>query len=194
MLWELFVCLILVRCLFYSRAFFCHVTDQLQNCKTRAYSNGGLLKYYFICTIISLFDLVSMCKIQKNSYFQTRSERLIISHIKEYINKPPIWKSYIALLSDIRAASSTNQWLYQNELAPVIFLSCLKNPSSRLSSDWVSYLARQWQNLWNACWWWQVYLAYPQSLITQRDPRQDIMEGYLKYLLNYIQKLFSVCD
>ena len=62
-----------------------------------------------------------MCEIQKNSYFQTRSERLIIIHIKEYINKPPIWKRSIALLSDIRAASSTNQWLYQNELAPVIF-------------------------------------------------------------------------
>ena len=28
--------------------------------------------------IISLFDLVSMCKIQKNCYFQTRSERLVI--------------------------------------------------------------------------------------------------------------------
>ena len=73
--------------------FFCHVTDQLQNCKPGPidlFHNGGLLIYYFICMIISLFDLVSMCKIQKHSYFQTRSERLIIIHIKEYINKPPI--------------------------------------------------------------------------------------------------------
>ena len=153
MLWELFVCLILVRCLFCSRAFFffCHVTDKLENCKPGPidlFHNGGVLIYYFRCTIISLFDLVSMCKIQKNPYFQTRSERLITihRHIKEYINKPPIWKRFIALLSDIRAASSTNQWLYRNELAPVILLSYLKNPSSCLSSHWVSYLSRQWQN------------------------------------------------
>ena len=76
-----------------QQGFFCHVTDQLQNCKPGPidlFHNSGLLIYYFICTIISLFDLVSMCKIQNNSYFQTRSERLIIIHIKEYINKPPI--------------------------------------------------------------------------------------------------------
>ena len=40
--------------------------------------------------IISLSDLFSMCKIQRNSYFQTRSERLIIIHIKDYINRPPL--------------------------------------------------------------------------------------------------------
>ena len=40
----------------------------------------------FICMIISLFDLVSMCKMQNNPYFQTRSGRLIIINIKEYIN------------------------------------------------------------------------------------------------------------
>ena len=38
--------------------------------------------------IISLSDLVNMCKMQTNSHFQTRSERLLIIHIKEYIN----WK------------------------------------------------------------------------------------------------------
>ena len=35
-----------------------------------------------IMIIISLFDLISMCKIQKNCYFQTRSERLVIIIIK----------------------------------------------------------------------------------------------------------------
>ena len=40
--------------------------------------------------IISLSDLVSMRKIQKNSYFQTSPERLIIRHIKEYISKLPL--------------------------------------------------------------------------------------------------------
>ena len=40
------------------------------------FHNGGLLIYYFICMLIILSDLVNMCKIQKNTYFQTRSERL----------------------------------------------------------------------------------------------------------------------
>ena len=42
--------------------------------------------------IISLPELVNMCKIPKNSYFQTRSGRLIIIHIREYINRPPLWR------------------------------------------------------------------------------------------------------
>ena len=29
-----------------------------------------------------------MCKMQTNSHFQTRSERLLIIHIKEYVNRP----------------------------------------------------------------------------------------------------------
>ena len=33
--------------------------------------------------IIRLSDLFSMCKIQKNPYFQTRPERLIMIHLKE---------------------------------------------------------------------------------------------------------------
>ena len=36
----------------------------------------------FICMIISLFDLVSMCKMQNNPHFQTRSGRLIIVKLK----------------------------------------------------------------------------------------------------------------
>ena len=55
--------------------------------------NGGLLIYSFICTIIFLSDLVSMYKVQ------TRSERLIIVHIKEYINQPPLWKRSIMFLT-----------------------------------------------------------------------------------------------
>ena len=39
--------------------------------------------FSFICMIIRLSDLFSMCKIQKNPYFQTRPERLIMIHIKE---------------------------------------------------------------------------------------------------------------
>ena len=38
--------------------------------------------------IISLSDLVNMCKMQTNSHFQMRSERLLIIHIKEYISRP----------------------------------------------------------------------------------------------------------
>ena len=46
--------------------------------------------------IICLSDLpVSMYKIQKHSYFQTRPERLIITQIKECINGPQLWKKSI---------------------------------------------------------------------------------------------------
>ena len=41
------------------------------------FQNGNLLIYSFISMKISLSDLVSMCKIPKNSYFQTRPGRLI---------------------------------------------------------------------------------------------------------------------
>ena len=47
------------------------------------FHKGGLLTYSLICMIISLSGLVSMCKVQKNSDFQTRPERLIIIRIKE---------------------------------------------------------------------------------------------------------------
>ena len=39
----------------------------------------------FICMTINFSDVDSMCKIQKNSYYQRKSERLVITHIKEYI-------------------------------------------------------------------------------------------------------------
>ena len=45
--------------------------------------NVGLLIYSLICIILS--DLLSRRKTQKNSYFQTGSERLIIIHIEEYL-------------------------------------------------------------------------------------------------------------
>ena len=47
------------------------------------FHNGGLSIYSFIGMIISLSDFDSMCKIQKKSYFQTKSERLSIIRIKE---------------------------------------------------------------------------------------------------------------
>ena len=59
-------------------------TDLFHNCR--------LLTYSLKCMIISLSGLVSMCKVQKNSYFHTRSERLIIISIKEYIKRPPYIK------------------------------------------------------------------------------------------------------
>ena len=49
------------------------------------FNNAGLLIYSFVGMIISLSDLVSICKIQKTSYVQTRSERLTIIRIKVYI-------------------------------------------------------------------------------------------------------------
>ena len=51
------------------------------------FHNGRLLIYSSICMIISLSDLVSMCKTQKNSSFQTRSERLIIIFKEEHIQR-----------------------------------------------------------------------------------------------------------
>ena len=59
------------------------------------FHNGGLLIYSFICMIIGLSNLVSMWKIQRKTFFQTRSERLIIIYVKEYINRPPLWKRSI---------------------------------------------------------------------------------------------------
>ena len=41
------------------------------------FHDDSLLIYSFICMIISLSDILGKCKIQKNSSFQTRSERLI---------------------------------------------------------------------------------------------------------------------
>ena len=54
------------------------------------FNNAGLLIHSFVGMIISLSDLVSICKIQKTSYVQTRSERLTIIRIKVYINRPPL--------------------------------------------------------------------------------------------------------
>ena len=61
------------------------------------FDNGSLLLYSFVGVIISLSDLISMWKIQKNSYFQTRSERLSIIRIKEYNNRLPLSKRSILL-------------------------------------------------------------------------------------------------
>ena len=48
------------------------------------FPNIDLLMYSFLCMIISpLSDVISMCKIQKNSYFQTRPERRIYVDMKD---------------------------------------------------------------------------------------------------------------
>ena len=62
---------------------------QLQWTKTSFRMATYLYIVQFICMIISLSDMVNMCKIQKNSYFQTKSERLIIKQIKEYLTIIP---------------------------------------------------------------------------------------------------------
>ena len=58
--------------------------DGQESWRIDLFRNSRLLIYSFICLIISLSDLVIMCKIQKNSYFQTRSERLSIIHIERF--------------------------------------------------------------------------------------------------------------
>ena len=48
------------------------------------FPNIDLLMYSFLCMIISpLSDVISMCKIKKNSYFQTRPERRIYVDMKD---------------------------------------------------------------------------------------------------------------
>ena len=45
--------------------------------------------------LIILSDLVNMCKIEKNTYFQTRSEKLNTIQKKNYLHvyRPPSWMS-----------------------------------------------------------------------------------------------------
>jgi len=59
------------------------IWDRLSHSLIDLFHNGGQLMFSFICMIISLSDLFSMCKIRKNPYFQTRPERLIMIHIKD---------------------------------------------------------------------------------------------------------------
>ena len=49
----------------------------------------------YICIIISLSDLVIMCKIQKNSYFQTRLKRLSIIHIERFHSRDQHLRKFI---------------------------------------------------------------------------------------------------
>ena len=76
------------------------------------FHNSSLLMYSAICMIISLSDLFRMWKIQRNPYFQTRSERLII---KEYIKvkghhfQRGLWESF---LKQVRGICQEKQiWL-----------------------------------------------------------------------------------
>ena len=59
------------------------ILDRLSHSLIDLFHNGCQLMFSFICMIISLSDLFSMCKIRKNPYFQTRPERLIMIHIKD---------------------------------------------------------------------------------------------------------------
>ena len=81
------------------------IWDRLSHSLMNLFHNGGLLMFSFICTIISLSDHFGMCKIQKNSYFQKRPERVIMVHIKDdsqedinvigrHIERDP-WKSFL---------------------------------------------------------------------------------------------------
>ena len=53
-----------------------------RTCIIDLFHNGNLFIHSFVCMIINISDLLSRCKIQKNSYFQTRRERLIYIHVK----------------------------------------------------------------------------------------------------------------
>ena len=59
------------------------IWDRLSHSLIDLFHNGGQLMFSFICIIINLSDLFSMCKIQKNPYFQSRPERLIMIHLKD---------------------------------------------------------------------------------------------------------------
>ena len=43
--------------------------------------------------LIILSDLVNMCKIERNTYFQTRSEKLHTIQERIYLYRPPLWMS-----------------------------------------------------------------------------------------------------
>ena len=82
---------------FLLKIFRCHIVVHLDHFYYKELSlidlfhNGGLSIYYFICMLIILSDLANMCKIQKNTYFQTRSERLNAIQKGIYLYGPPLW-------------------------------------------------------------------------------------------------------
>ena len=92
------------------------------------FHNGGLLTYSFIYMIISLSNLVSMCKIQRKTFFQTRSERLIIIHVKEHINRPPLWKRSIGPAAGIQPATARStikcSFNWANPAAVITDITC----------------------------------------------------------------------
>ena len=61
--------------------------------------------------IIILSDRVSMYKIQKNSYCQLKSERLVTIHIKEYNYKLPLWKRSMLVSERMGIEKNENQKL-----------------------------------------------------------------------------------
>ena len=65
------------------------------------FHNGGLLMYSFTYMIISLSDLVWKKVFLCIFHMLTRVERLIIIHVKEYINRPPLWKRSICVMSSL---------------------------------------------------------------------------------------------
>lgn len=69
---------------------FAHLSPTAITREIDLFHSGDLSIYSFIGMIINLSDLVSMYKIQKNSYFQLKSERLVTIHIKEYNYKLPL--------------------------------------------------------------------------------------------------------
>ena len=105
---------------------FAHLSPTAITREIDLFHNGGLSIYSFIGMIISFSDLVSMCKIQTNSYFQSRSERLIIIHIREYINRPPFMKGVYALQAEGKIRSVRNPIIslqsWWNKWAVLLFL------------------------------------------------------------------------
>ena len=114
------------------------IWDRLSHSLIDLFHDGGLLMYSFICLVISLSDLVIMCKIQKNPYFQTRSERLIIIHIKEdsqeYIKvigrhfERGLWKSFLKQIEGTYAPPRKHKFDLNIQVDFMIMYSCTTFP------------------------------------------------------------------
>ena len=120
--------------------------------------------FSFICMIISLSDLFSMCKIQKNPYFQTRPERLIMIHIKDdsqedikvighHIERD-LWKSFLKQvnvynLCQSRFCHQTNlstkrQSLFDQRNKNFLDSDCTKEKISRVPAGiWIPLLGEK---------------------------------------------------
>ena len=54
--------------------------------------NGDRFKYSFMCILTSLLGLIQVQRFYSITDTETRRRRLIKMHIKEYLNRSPLWK------------------------------------------------------------------------------------------------------